>query len=622
MRTLRTTSGEATPRFGERLRRLLPGALVAAAVLGLAAGGWIGWADGGARFPVLLLDAVRQAWRSSLPAAASAALLAAALCGPLGLRFPRLGVAAAIAIAALPLVAWGGYALNRRLGIRPAELLESYALPRNVIYLALCALAIAVAAVLVRRALGGEGVRARAWLAVALLPWLGLEAGLGAWSRTGGAVKGRPDVLVLLVDALRADHVGAYGYSRHTTPAIDELARDGIVFEQAVSPSTFTKTSVASLFTGLNPYRHGVYRGSQRENPTKVTSDVLPQRLTTLAEVLRDHGYLTAAWVQNSHLRDFMGFAQGFVAYFDQQGPVERISRRVEHFVGLAGKRLPFFVYAHFIDLHDPYRPPPPYDSMFGDRAATSAAYAGIDLGEWGAYLADVREGKRRLEPAQVARLEALYDGQLRRVDDRVGRLLERLERLGLYDSTLIVLTADHGDGFLEHGFISHSTTPYEELVRVPLIVKLPAGRAAGLRVAAQARLVDVMPTVLEAAGVREDLQLDGCSLLPLLRGAAGREGDCGVAVVEIAESNDAPTVALRTAGAKFIRRPGRPDELYDLAADPRETRNLAGTGLAEEAVFARMAEDVAQRRRQAASEQVTLDPQLIRELKALGYLR
>jgi arylsulfatase A-like enzyme len=612
---------DPAPSPGDRLRRLLPGALAAAALAGALAGGWTGWADGGNRFPVLLLDALRQAWRWSLPAAAIAALLAAAVCAPLARRWARWGAAAAITLAALPLVALGGYALNRRLGIRPSELAESYALSRNLAYLALCALGITVAVWLGRRALGREPGHARAWLAAALLPWLGLEAALGLWSRTGGGDQ-RPDVLVLLVDALRADHVGTYVYARPTTPAIDALARDGIVFEQAVSQSTFTKTSIASLFTGLNPYRHGVYRGSQRENPVKVTSDVLPRRLMTVAEVLRDHGYLTAAWVQNSHLRGFMGFAQGFVAYRDQQGPVERISRRVEHFLALAGRRLPFFVYAHFIDLHDPYRPPPPYDAMFGAPAGADAAYAGVDLAEWGAYLADLREGKRRLEPAQVARLEALYDGQLRRLDDRVGLLLARLKRLGLYDSTLIVLTSDHGDGFLEHGFISHSTTPYEELVRVPLIVKLPAGRAAGSRVAPQVRLIDVMPTVLDASGVREELPLDGCSLLPLLRPAAEQPVECAVAVVEIAEDGDTPTVALRTARAKFIRRAGKPDELYDLAADPRETRNLAGTGLAEEVVFARLAADIAQRRRQAVSEQVTLDQRLIRELKALGYLK
>ena len=605
--------------FPDRLGLLAPGALAIAALVGLGAGAAIGWRDGGASFPVLLLDAVRQSWRWLLPAAAISVFLAAALCGPLARRSPRFGVAVAVAVAGLPLVALGGYLLNRRLGIRPGEILEPYALPRNLLYLAACLGLALVLSWLARRRLARGGGPARVFVVAALVPWLALEAGLAAWSR-GGAPDGRPDVLVLLVDALRADHVGAYGYARATTPAIDALARDAVVFEQAVAQSTFTKTSIASLFTGLNPYRHGVYRGSQRESPERVTSDILPQRATTLAEVLRGHGYLTAAWVQNSHLRGFMGFAQGFVAYFDQQGPVERIARRVEHFMALAARREPTFVYAHFIDLHDPYRPPPPYDAMFGGG---HGVYDGIDLAEWGAYLADVRAGKVRIPPERVAQLEALYDGQLRRVDDRVGRLLAQLRRLGLYDGTMVVLTADHGDGFLEHGFISHSTTPYEELVRVPLVVKLPGGRGAGTRVSAQVRLIDVMPTVLDATGAREDLSLDGCSLLPLVRGEAPRGDDCNVAVTEIADADEAPpTLALRTARAKFIRRAGKPDELYDLAADPRETHNLAGTGLAEETLMARMAATIAERRAQSASEQVALDPQVIRELKALGYLK
>jgi arylsulfatase A-like enzyme len=606
-------------RLADRVRRWLPAALGAAALLALAVGARIGWLDGGASFAVLLADAIRLAWRWALPAAFGATLVAAALSVAVDRRWPRAGVVVAVAVAALPLVALGGYALNRRLGIRPGELVESYALPRNLVYLASCAVLVAAAAILARRALDRPARPAIGWVLAAVGPWLLLEAGLFSWSH-GGAAKSRPDVLVLLVDALRADHVGAYGYGRATTPAIDALARDAVVFEQAVAQSTFTKSSIASLFTGLNPYRHGVYWGSQRETPTRVTSDVLAPRLTTLAEALRDRGYLTAAWVQNSHLRGFMGFAQGFAAYFDQQGPAERIGDRVERFLGFAGRRESFFVYAHFIDLHDPYRPPAPYDAMFGEPGRD--AYAGIDLAEWGAYLAEVREGKRTLDAAQIERLEALYDGQLRRVDDRIGRIVERLKALGIYDSTVIVVTADHGDGFLEHGFISHSTTPYEELVRVPLVVKLAAGRGAGLRIGAQVRLVDVMPTILEVAGVDEDLALDGCSLLPLLRGEPARGEDCGLAVSEIAESGDTPTIALRTERTKFIRRPGKPDELYDLAADPRETRNLGGQGLPEEVVMARLADSIGERRKLAQSEQVTLDPQLIRELKALGYLK
>jgi arylsulfatase A-like enzyme len=522
-------------------------------------------------------------------------------------------------------VAAGGYVLNRRLGVRPAELLESYAGTRNLLYLGACALALGLALAGARRALRrpDPGARRAAWLlAAGLAPLVAVEAarGLLVWT---APPKGRPDVLVLLVDALRADRLGAYGHGRPTTPALDALARDSVLFEQAIAQSTFTKTSVASLFTGLFPYRHGVYWGGNRENPERVTSDVLPQRLTTLAEVLHAHGYLTAAWVQNSHLRRFMGFAQGFVAWHDQQGPIERINRRVARFAAGPGRRHPYFAYVHYIDLHDPYRPRPPYDALFGD---TAGVYDGVDFAAWGAHLDDLRAGRRRLTAGQLEGLGALYDGQLRHVDDQIGRLLAELRAAGLYDRTLIVLTSDHGEGFMEHGFISHSAAPYDELLRVPLLVKFPGGRFAGARVGEQVRLVDLFPTLLEAVGVtgRSTVDaVDGCSLLPLVRGGAStaRPDQCSVAVAEIAEDGDSWTLAVRTGRFKLIRRQDRPHELYDLVEDPGERVDLAGEGRPEEAALARLAETIAAERATTASEKIELDSQLVRELKALGYL-
>jgi arylsulfatase A-like enzyme len=510
-------------------------------------------------------------------------------------------VALAAGLAWAPQVAVAGYFANRAWGIRPSELATARGLVPN---LGLVAGAVALWAVvtwlLVRavRKWGGEpaeatrrrarrGAAAAAAVAAgALALHLGVAWGLG---RPAPGKAERPDLIVLLVDALRADHVGAYGYPRETTPAIDTLARDGIVFRQAVAASTFTKSSIASLFTGRFPFQHGVYWGSRRDDSGAVRADLFGDDAVTLAEMLRDRGYLTEAWVQNSHLVSEMGFGQGFVGYRDQQGGAARITRLLERWLGGPGRRYPYFAYVHYIDLHDPYLPPPPYDAMFGDPAGRDLdPYRGIDLGEWGAYLEAVRRGERTVEPERLERLEALYDGQLRAVDDRIGELLDRLRRLGLYESSLIVVTAAHGDGFGEHGFNSHSTGPYEELVRVPLLVKLPGGRAGGTAIDRQVRLVDLFPTLLDAAGVGEAgrPEIAGCSLLPLLRaepgGAVpGRDPACGVAVIEIAEEGaERPTLALRTGRWKFIRREGRPDELYDLAADPGERTDLVAGGL------------------------------------------
>ena len=475
-----------------------------------------------------------------------------------------------------------------------------------------------------------------------------LYAGVAAAFRAGPLAPDRPNVIVLLIDALRADHLGCYGYGRPTSPAIDALARDGVLFRQTVPASTFTKSSIASLFTGRYPYQHGVYWGSSRENPDKVTSDLLSPRETTLAEVFRGAGYLTTAWVQNSHLRGFMGFGQGFVDYHDQQGDADRINRRFGGWLAGPGRRYPFFSYVHYIDLHDPYRPPPPYDTMFGRYADV---YAGVDFAEWGAFLAAVRRGDRKLSPAEVAQLAAYYDGEIRSMDDHVGRILGRLKALALYDRSLIVLTADHGDGFYEHGFISHSTTPYEELVHVPLILKLPGGRFAGRVVEPQVRLVDLFPTLLELAGIRKPARVDddgapggsggeggaggelapahhlaGCSLVPLIQAGDApveRPARCAMAVIEIAEEGEAPGVAVRTERWKYIHHEKHEDELYDLALDPGEHHNLLLTGPPgdQAAELRRLALAVVAGRSEQGAEKIELDEKVIRELKALGYL-
>jgi len=605
-------------------------------LLGLFAALWDGVAMARAGFPALLLTSV-------VPLATEGLLLGALffLLSKLTFRLLRRaattawGALLATALALAMPIAWLGYRLNRELGIRPAELFEAHGLKPNLILVAAAVVAAVLFSLVLRPGASTARPRApryRGWLSFA--PWV-LVAGLGLLAAIlfqPGQEKERVDVIVLLVDALRADELGSYGYPRATTPAIDSLAADGILFEQAVSASTFTKSSIASLFTGRYPYQHGVYWGSHREDPEdpdSVTADVLSAAETTLAEVLRDHGYLTAAWVQNSHLRGGQGFAQGFVDYQDQQGSIERIHRRFTRWLRGGGRRYPFFSYLHYIDLHDPYRPEPPYTTLFGG-AADLAFYDGIDLARWGTFLQRVRSGEERLTAAQLTQLRAYYDGQLRAIDDRLATLFAFLKREGRYANSLIVLTSDHGDGFGEHGFISHSTDPYEELVRVPLIIKLPANRSAGKRIADQVRLVDLYPTLLELVGVQAKADLAGCSLVPLIRlGERPEEMEhCGDAVIEIAQEGGYPVVGVRNERYKYIHHQHRDDELYDLVADPGEQDNLlsltARSPLAlsgEPLRLERLALAVVEQRGARKAERVQLDEETIRELKALGYL-
>ncbi len=608
---------------------LLRAGLVPAALIGAVAGTASGWPHLAAGFPLV---AVSQALRGlAWAAAGGAALLVvqALLARRLERRLaPRDAAVLALAAAALPWVALGGYHLERRWGIHPADLLTARALRLNLAYLGLCALAlVALGWLLLRWRRRGVPRPRRRWaIATAAAAAAAALALALAWRAGAGpdGAKPRPDVLVLLIDALRRDHVSAYGHPRPTTPAIDALAADGVLFRDAVAASTFTKSSIASLFTGRFPYQHGVYWGSRRLDDGTVVADLLPRSEATLAEALGERGWLTRAWVQNSHLVERMGFAQGFVDYRDSQGAIGRIHRGAFRFLRGPGRRYPYFAYLHYIDLHDPYRPEPPYDRMFGDGGDP---YEGIDLDRWSAYLEAVRRGEVMVEPERIERLRAAYDGELRAIDDEVGRLFAELKRLGLYDQTLIVVTSDHGDGFGEHGFIAHSTVPYEELVRVPLIVKLPGGRFAGSEVAEQVRLVDVLPTVLAAVGVEPPAGVAGCNLLPLLRGG-GLPEECAEAVIEIAEPGAYPIAAVRTGRLKYIHHQHRGDELYDLAADPGERSDLLAPAagdlpaeLAAEAEDLRLTALTAVAARGARGNQVELDEALIRELRALGYI-
>lgn len=621
-------------RAARELGRAAPGLAFLAVLVGSASGFAQGWHYVGDGFAILLADALRGELMLALAGGALFALLYLVGRGLLVGRLPGgLGIAVAAGLAALPLVAAAGFRMNREAGIRPTEIFQPYPLRQNFLLLAAAAVVFTLVWLLLYRAAAAERPVRASLLPVGLvvaavaLFWAGVSVALAA--RTPSPA--RPDVLLILVDALRPDHLGAYGYARDTSPAIDSLAADGIVFQQAVSQSTFTKSSVASLLTARFPYQHGVYWGSRTEDPEfpgAVTSDLLPAEEHTLAEALHDAGYLTSAWVQNSHIRGFMGFAQGFIEYHDQQGGIERINRRfLRALRGKAG-RFPAFTYLHYIDLHDPYLPEPPYDTLFGggpiSEGTSEGVYAGVDLAEWGAFLQAVRDGGKRLSAAEVAQLEAYYDGQIRYVDDRIGALLAELRRRGRYENTLIVLVSDHGDAFMEHGFISHSTTPYEELVRVPLIVKLPGSAHAGAEVPDPVRLIDVMPTVLDLLGVPAPPGIAGCSLRPLWEGGerpTSRPEACAEAVIEIAEDGAYPVVAIRAGGFKYIHHEEGGDELYDLARDPGETDNVIATALPEAERLRERALAVVAARAALANERIELDAATIRELKALGYL-
>ncbi len=448
-----------------------------------------------------------------------------------------------------------------------------------------------------------------AWAALALLVPAGLFVARSVQEPAG------PHVFILLIDVLGAGHLGCYGYERATSPHIDRFAQDAVLFEQTTSSSTFTKTSVASLFSGLAPHHHGVYVGNLRDSADRVTSDVLSRDLTVLAEEMRRCGFLTLGLVHNEQLRPYMGFDQGFDLYDNEPGwmPGMATEFRAQRARWPRSERL--FAYVHFLDLHGPYCPIPPYDTMFGRY---SDAFDEIDQhSTWQKYVHQVRS--KEIEPTQadLEQLRSLHDGLLVFVDEWIGRILDDLKADGLYDQSLIVLTGDHGDAFGQHGFINHANTPYEEIVRVPLLIKLPGSRNGGSRVKTPVGLVDVLPTLLDFVGQVSTAPRDGQSFLPWLEDPAAAPPLSPRTYV----SEYGLTASLREGDWKLVYDPRRPLELYDLGADPKELLNV----YAEEPEIARRLEErleavFAARRQLREGERVVVDPETLRELEALGY--
>jgi len=356
-----------------------------------------------------------------------------------------------------------------------------------------------------------------------------------------------PLVILYLVDTLRADHLGLYGYRRDTAPALSRFARDGVVFDTAIASSSWTKPSVASLFTSLPPAEH---RCVQFYTP-------LDPSLVTLAERLRDGGYMTGAVVANRLVlaRD-AHFDQGFT-YFASPPEPQRAAQVVDEALRFLDARrgLPTFLYVHALDPHSPYAPPPPFDRRFGPPPGPAHPAA---------------EPYDYRVPADLSRIVAQYDGEIAYGDQEFGRLVRELKARGLYDRAMIVFVSDHGEEFLDHGDWVHGHALYDELVRVPLVVKYPRNRNAGRRVESQVQLLDVLPTILKSQGlpVPDPPAIAGRPLDESL-GPRFRERP----VVFETKYREYVAYGVRTRANKYVHQvyPDPRELFFDLVRDPQE---------------------------------------------------
>jgi arylsulfatase A-like enzyme len=491
-------------------------------------------------------------------------------------------------------------------------------------------------------------------LAASLAASLTALAGCGA----RGEERPRSNVILVSVDTLRADRLNCYGYQdRVVSPNLDALARDGLLFETHISASPWTTPAHISLLTSLHPSAHGVtssFATLKTQLDGGAGYDRLGQGHETLAQALRRTGRATAAFTGGLTLDPRIGFDRGFDTYdVSLFKMTERGLETLESWTR-AHREVPFFLFWHTFEVHAPY-----LDTTFLPQvlapehaarvtASLSSLHTEIEAGGlpqvWKSWIKAERRLQREGAFTRTV-CSALYDGGVKAADAWIGRFLQKLKREGLYDRSLIVVTSDHGEQLGEAGgnerdgryYNAHGHTLYGEMLRIPLIVKLPGQRRAGVRIRELSRSIDVMPTILDVLAIEFDVRkMQGASLRPMWEGRERSEREAlSESLSTPRESKslhrgrykyiltvDKDTVAER--GRSFI--PDRPAsaELYDLAKDPREEHDLLAQPTEDPLRRSRLLEAELRRRveeRRGGAERTQLTPEALEGLRALGYI-
>jgi arylsulfatase A-like enzyme len=442
---------------------------------------------------------------------------------------------------------------------------------------------------------------------------------------------------VILVDTLRADHLRTYGYHRPTSPRLDALAADGIVFERAYSTSNWTRPALASLHTSTMPARHGMAR----------VNHGVPPSLPLLAESLHARGYQTGMVVIGGNFGPGDGYDRGVDFFwvarrplspllrssvlndfvfrdfpsanrlipappldYDSESP-EVITDKALEFVRGADPARPVFVFAHYLGPHDPYAPAAPFDRSFGA--------SGVDL-----RVADPPKnrwaGPDALSPADRQKMIDQYDEEILWNDRSIGRLIDGLRDTGRLDDAIVIVTADHGEGFGEHGVWAHNFGLFDEIVRIPLVVWSSAPMGGAPRLHVPVSLLDLAPTMLELSGTPRPASFDGESLLPWLRGERtsvdrvvhtenSRNGELGAHSAEWAYFQETGSQRAR----RWLYRADDRRQESDLSAQEAQTA-AAMAALVRE----RFSQDLA---RHTGTPQIELDPDQREQFRQLGYI-
>ncbi len=374
-----------------------------------------------------------------------------------------------------------------------------------------------------------------------------------------------PNIVIVTIDTLRADHLSCYGYGRPTTPFIDEIAARGCVFRNAYSTAPWTAPSMASLFTGLYPREHGVLHGTVAGEKSILHQELLASGFTTLPEAFRRAGYRTFGVLSNGHTSRDTGFDQGFDEFvslwFDKSPAPNVAAERMKDQLAAAS---PFLFWIHYFDTHAPYFARQPWISRYSTNRPEQEAWAAMPMRDLRNRVIEIQR-----DPAAPQALRDLYDSEINFCDRNIRDLFDALPLGG---HTIVVITADHGEEFTDHGGVGHGDTLYEEAVHVPLIIAMPPGIEIRKSVEQPVSNKELLATLIEAVGLEQTADIKGDSLWPLM---TGRTKPSEPVYLELDRGSD--WKGLRLDRWKFIvkGKRGKP-ALFDLAADPGETRSLA----------------------------------------------
>ncbi len=438
------------------------------------------------------------------------------------------------------------------------------------------------------------------------------------------------NVILISLDTLRADHLGCYGYDRETSPNIDALAADSTVFLNTYASSSWTLPSHISLLTSLHSIHHQVSHEDERIDP----------QIVTLADMMRINSFSCAAFTGGGFVSSSYGFSKGFDSYNEGVGAVfnqdsaERVYGAASEWIERHQDR-DFFLFLHTYQIHNPYICPYPYKVMFLDEDAKKGS---IDLK---GHLGGPKNIFKKIPEPEIRNIIGLYDGEIRYTDEKlIGQLVNKLKLLGLYEQTMIIVTSDHGEEFFDHGGWEHGHTLYDELIKVPLIIKFPDLKYKGQRNETIVSLVDLMPTICDEMGVDfSGLQIDGKSLIPVLR---GKEKKDRIFLAElggdILDSHIPEKISTNRGKKKLIlSQRFSPDDLdffafpppeaglvefYDLSIDPLEKNNSAGKNSELVNRIIRWIDEINQTAEKRMTSKAIMNEKLKEQLKALGYIR